>query len=301
MPFIANTKKSQKQLVLICFLIVPSILLILFVLLPLFKLFQLSFTNWNGISKALTYTGIDNYKTIITSSPDVWLSLRNNALYFFIHLLFIPVEIVIAFLLDMKIKGSKIFKNIIFMPYIINGVAIACMFSAIFAPDYATGALNMMLKQMGMGQLALNWLSDPKIVNFTLVFVSLWRYAGFHMVLFLAGMQSIPGELFEAAKIDGAGSLRQLTKIVLPSIRTVTEIVLFLNVRGALQVFDIPFIMTSGGPGHASSTFSVYTIETAFKYNSVGKAAAMAVLLFFLIILISKLQDAIMGGSDDKK
>jgi raffinose/stachyose/melibiose transport system permease protein len=291
---ILSTKNTQKNLVLFIFLFIPTILLILFVIFPLLKLFQLGFTSWNGVSKDITYVGIDNYKVIFTSSPDVWLSLRNNAIYFFTHLFFIPVELFIAYILDSKIKGSETFKKIIFMPYIINGVAVSYMFSAIFAPDYASGALNMFLKQVGLEKLALDWLSDPKYVNFTLVFVSLWRFSGFHIVLFLAGMQSIPVELYEAAEVDGANIFQKFMKITIPSITTVIEIVLFLNVRGALQVFDIPFVMSSGGPGHASSTFSVYTIETAFKYNSLGKAAAMAVVLFFLIIFITQLQKLIM-------
>jgi raffinose/stachyose/melibiose transport system permease protein len=292
-PFNASFK-VQKRMILFCFLIIPSILLILFVIVPVLKLFQLGFTNWNGLSKEMSFVGLDNYKDIFTSSPDVWLSLKNNSIYFFIHLFFIPVEMFIAFILDSKIKGSSLFKNIIFMPYIINGVAVAYMFSAIFAPDYASGALNMIIKQINIKNNSIDWLSDPNLVNFTLVFVSLWRFSGFHIILFLAGMQSIPGELYESAKVDGANSFQQFFKIVLPSIKTVIEIVLFLNVRGALQVFDIPFVMTSGGPGHASSTFSVYTIETAFKFNNIGKAASMAVILFFLIIIISKIQTSIM-------
>ncbi len=298
MYLISKRKRSQRNIVLVGFLVVPTLLLLLFVALPLVQLFQLSLTSWNGISDERTFIGFENYGEVISSSPDVWLSLGNNSLYFFIHLLFIPVEIFIAFILDRKMKGSKFFKSIVFMPYMINGVAISYMFSAIFAPDYAFGALNMMLASLGLGGLALDWLSDTGIVNLTLVFVSLWRFSGFHIVLFLAGMQSIPLELYDAARVDGASLMQQLTRIVLPGIKTVVEIVLFLNVRGALQVFDIPFVMTSGGPGHASSTFSFYTIETAFKFNNVGKAASMAVLLFFLIIIVSKTQDLIMGKKE---
>ena len=298
MKSILITQKNQKNVTLFVFLIIPSILLILFVVFPLLKLFQLGFTNWDGLSKELMYVGLNNYKEIFTSSPDVWLSLRNNALYFFIHLFFIPIELFIAYILDSKLKCIEFFKKIIFMPYIINGVAVSYMFAAIFAPDYAAGALNMILNQLHLEKYALDWLSDPRIVNFTLVFVSLWRFSGMHVVLFLAGMQSIPNELYEASRIDGANMFQQFFRITLPSIVTVIEIVLFLNVQGALQVFDIPFVMTSGGPGHASSTFSVYTIETAFKYNNIGKAASMAVVLFFLIIIISKLQNLILKDKE---
>ena len=289
---ISSLKKEQYK-ILTVFLFIPTILLILFVIIPLFKLFEFSFTDWNGITKSYNYIGFSNFIQIFTKLPNVWLSLKNNAFYFFVHLLFIPIEIIIAYILDKKIRGIGFLKKSILLPYIINGVAVSYMFTNIFAPIYVNGALSMMLNSMHLESLIQNWLSDPKIVNYCLIFVSLWRYSGFHIILFLAGLQSIPQELYESAYIDGARESQILTFIVLPSIITVIEIVLFLNVRGALQVFDIPFIMTKGGPGHASSTFTFYTIEMAFKFNNFGIAASMAVILFILIILISKIQNII--------
>jgi len=286
--------KKQQYTVLIAFLFVPTILLLLFVIFPLVKLFEYSFSDWNGITKIYNYIGFDNFIKVFEGMPDVWLSLRNNALYFFVHLFFIPVEIIVAYMLDKKIKGAGIFKKMILLPFIINGVAVSYMFSAFFAPGFVNGALTMILKSAGLDFLVRNWLSDKEVVNYSLVFVSLWRYSGFHVILFLAGLQSIPGELYESARMDGANEFRIIYHIVLPNIITVIELVLFLNVRGALQVFDIPFVMTNGGPGHASSTFTFYTIETAFKFNNIGTAAAMAVVLFLLIIIVSKIQDSLI-------
>lgn len=271
---------------------VPMILLASFVIYPTLKLLQLSFTDWNGITKDLNYIGIGNYVRIFMDSEEVWLSLKNNGIYFFMHLLAIPIEIFVAFLLDSKIKGSKFFKGIVFMPYIINGVAVSYMFAMLYSSE--GGAINEALRIFDLP--AVKWLSDKAIVNYSLGFVSLWRFSGMHVVLFLAAIQSVPGDLIEAAKIDGANLFQQYTKIILPSITLVVEIVLFLNVRGALQVFDIPFIMTGGGPGHASSTFTLYTIETAFKFNSFGRASAMAIVLMLLIIIISKIQKKLLGG-----
>jgi multiple sugar transport system permease protein len=203
-------------------------------------------------------------------------------------------------MLDKKIRGSGLFKKFILFPYIINGVAVSYMFTAFFAPWFVNGALTMMLKAAGLDSWVRNWLSDEGTVNYCLVFVSVWRFSGFHIILFLAGLQSIPRELYESAYMDGANELQVLFYIVMPSILTVMEIILFLNVRGALQVFDIPFVMTNGGPGHASSTFTFYTIETAFKYNNFGIASAMAVILFIIIIVISRIQNTFFKAGTRK-
>lgn len=264
----------------------------MFVVYPTLKLLQLSFTDWNGIARELDYIGFDNYMNIITDSTDVWLSLKNNGVYFLMHLLAIPVEIFVAFLLDSKIRASKFFKSMVFLPYIINGVAVSYMFAMLFSSE--GGAINEFLALFEIAPV--RWLSDQNIVNYSLGSVSLWRFSGMHVILFLAAIQSVSEDLIEAARIDGANLFKQYTKIILPSIHLVVEMVLFLNVRGALQVFDIPFVMTNGGPGHASSTFTLYTIETAFKFNSFGRASAMAILLMLMIILISQIQKKIFGG-----
>lgn len=284
-----TTLGRQKTVLLVSFLFIPTILLMLFVVFPLIRLAQFSFTDWNG-NKTFNWIGLDNFIDIFTKLPEVWISLQNNALYFFIHLLMIPVEIYIAYLLSRSVRGTGFIKKFILLPYIINGVAVSYMFSTFFAPTYANGALNTMMEAAGLKFLIQDWLGDPAIVNLSLVFVSVWRFSGFHILLFFAGIQSIPGELIEAAKIDGAGEFTIFTAIVVPGITLVIEIVLFLNVKGALQVFDIPFVMTYGGPGHASSTFTLYTIQMAFRYNRFGTASAMAVILFCLIIIIALTQ-----------
>ncbi|HEX3043428.1 MAG TPA: sugar ABC transporter permease [Bacillota bacterium] len=288
-----NLIKYQKQLLLFSFLAIPVTLLLLFVVYPFLRLLQLSFTNWDGLSTTFSYIGFDNYIKLLWNSPEVWVSLKNNWTYFWVHAIFIPIELIIAVILDSKLRATRFFKTVAFLPYIINGVAIAYVFSFFYSPE--GGALNMTLQQLGLGSWIHRWLSDMKIVNYSLVTVSLWRYCGFHIILFLAGLNSIPGELFEAATVDGANSVQRLWRITIPSIKPVLEIILFLNVRGALQVFDIPFLITRGGPGYASSTFTLYTLDTAFKYNSFGLAAAMGVNLLFLIVLLSSVQKKLVN------
>ncbi|GKX30862.1 ABC transporter permease [Vallitalea longa] len=285
-----DNRNRQKNIIIVSFLIIPTILLALFVIYPLFKLFYLSFTDWDGMSKTIGFVGTNNYIDVFKDN-DVWVSLRNNGIYFVIHLMFIPIEMFIAFLLDDKVRFSKTFKGIVFLPYIINGVAVAYMFSFLYSSQ--GGVLNEILALFGANPV--KWISSEETVNFSLSAVSIWRFCGIHIILFLAGIQSISKEMLEAARVDGASSFKVFSKIVIPNIRTVIEIILFLNVRGALMIFDIPFVMTSGGPGTSSTTFTLYTIQQAFKYSHFGKASAMAVVLLVMIVILSTIQKKIIS------
>ena len=193
-----------------------------------------------------------------------------------------PVELVLAVMLSSKFKGSGFVKAIIFLPFIINGVGISYSFSYFFSP--VEGGFNYILTKLGMEGLIHNWLSDPKIVNYVLASVSIWRYMGFHIVRFMAGLSSVPKDMMEAAVVDGANAWQRLRYIQLPAIRTVIDFMLFDVINGSLQMFDIPYIMTAGGPNGASNTFSIYTIDTAFKYNNFGMASSMAVIMIFMIV-----------------
>ena len=274
-------------------LCVPVVLLVAFVVFPAADLFRMSFTNWDGFSPSSSFIGFENYISMF-HNQDLWLSLRNNAVYFFVHLLMIFVELAFAVLLTSKLRAAKFYKTMVFMPYIINGVAISYAFSYFFSP--VNGAFNAILMTAHLEGLIRNWLSDESIVNFVLSFVSLWRFSGYHVILFMAALQSIPQDILEAAKVDGANTWQIFKYIQIPSIMLMVDFVLFDNIRGALQVFDIPFVMTAGGPGYASSTFTLYTIKTAFTYSNFGLASTMAVTIMLLIVLIYVIQNKIIHG-----
>jgi len=274
-------------------LIVPVLLLILFVIYPMVDLLRMSFTDWDGVSLEQNYIGIQNYIDMVLRSPDLWLSLRNNMVYFFTHLLFMPIELALAVMLNSKFTGSKFFKSVTFMPYILNGVAIAYAFAYFLSP--INGGLDAVLSLLGMESLIHNWLSDTSIVNQVLAFVSLWKFSGYHIILFIAALQSIPSSLLEAATVDGASAFQKFKNIQVPSIRMVIDFILFTNVVGSLQTFDIPFVMTSGGPGYSSYTFTLYTINTAFKYKNFGLAATMAVTMIVLVLIIYGIQSLIIN------
>lgn len=284
--------KKRKQFICIS-LVIPVALLVAFVVFPAIDLFRMSFTNWDGLSPSSDFIWFDNYVKMF-QNKDLWLSLRNNAVYFFIHLLMILVELAFAVLLTSKLRAAKFYKTMVFLPYIINGVAIAYAFSYFFSP--INGAFDAILSGLHLEGLIRSWLSDEKVVNFVLAFVSLWRFSGYHIILFMAALQSIPQDLMEAAEVDGANTWHIFRYIQIPAIMLMVDFVLFDNIRGALQVFDIPFVMTAGGPGYASSTFTLYTIETAFTYSNFGLASTMAVAMMIMIILIYVIQNKIIHG-----
>lgn len=286
-----NSLERQRKKFIVCSLLIPMSLLICFVVFPAFDLIRMSFTDWDGYSKSYNIIGLDNYKSMLMNK-DLWQSLKNNAVYFFGHLLFIPVELLFAVLLTSKLRGAKFYKTMVFMPYIINGVAISYAFSYFFSP--INGAFNELLTAVHLENLIRNWLSDPKIVNFVLTFVSLWRFSGYHIILFMAALQSVPQDVQEAARVDGADAWQMFRYIQVPAIMLMVDFVLFDNIRGALQVFDIPYVMTSGGPGYASSTFTLYTIDTAFKYSNFGLASTMAVAIMGMIVVIYLVQNQLL-------
>lgn len=284
-------KKRQRFIVIS--LLVPVLLLIGFVVFPAADLFRMSFTNWDGYSQNSRFIGISNYISMF-QNKDLWMSLKNNAVYFIIHLCMIAVELAFAVLLTSKLRGAKFYKTMVFMPYIINGVAIAYAFSYFFSP--VNGAFDAILDALHLEALSRNWLSDAKIVNYVLSFVSVWRFSGYHVVLFMAALQSIPRDIEEAARVDGANAWHLFKYIQVPAIMLMVDFVLFDNIRGALQVFDIPFVMTAGGPGYASSTFTLYTIKTAFTFSNFGLASAMAVAIMVMIIIIYIVQNKMIHG-----
>lgn len=288
-----NSLAKKRRRFIFLSLVIPMALLVAFVVVPGIDLFRMSFTNWDGYSPSSSFIGLENYKSMF-QNKDLWMSLKNNAVYFVVHLCMIPVELAFAVLLTSKLRAAKFYKTMVFMPYIINGVAIAYAFSYFFSP--INGAFDAILDVLHLGFLSRSWLSDIKIVNYVLSSVSLWRFSGYHVILFMAALQSLPQDVQEAARVDGANSWQMFKYIQIPAIMLMVDFVLFDNIRGALQVFDIPFVMTGGGPGYASSTFTLYTISTAFTYSNFGLASTMAVAIMVMIVVIYVVQNKIIHG-----
>lgn len=284
--------RKQKILIIFTFSFIPLLLLGVFSYYPALSLFHISFTKWNGLDPVKTWVGLDNYRQVF-SDPQIFGVFRHNLAYLIGSILQNIIALLLAIVLNGKLRGRNLFRVIIFLPFIMNNVATAYMFSFVY--DFQDGSLNTLLRAVGLEALASRWLGDVNLVNYSLAAVSVWKYTGFTMVIYLGALQSIPSELYEAARIDGANAPQLLRYITLPGIIKIIELNLFLTVSGALEVFELPFIMTGGGPGDASSTFVTKTVDTAFVFDNYGLASAMGVVLLILTVIVLGAQRLVLG------
>jgi ABC-type sugar transport system permease subunit len=266
------------------FLLVPLALLALFTYVPVGTMLYYSLTDWDGLRRNADFVGLENYVEIFTR-PELFEVFLVSLYYFGASFVQIALALYFATVLSFKVRFANLFKGILFFPYLVNGVAIGFVFLYFFRPD---GVLDTVLALLGGEGLTRQWLGDPAAVNYSLAGVSVWRYMGLNFVLFLGAIQSIPGERYEAAELDGANRWQQFRYIILPGIRPVLGLMFILAVSGALSVFEIPYIMTGGANG--SETFVIQTINTRFKFNDFGLASAMAVVLLGIVLLVTWVQ-----------
>jgi multiple sugar transport system permease protein len=288
-----NNQKLKKIAVAVTFLAVPMILLMLFTYVPFIDMVRYSFYKWNGTSPTMKFIGLKNYIQIFTRSE--YLMVFKTSIYYFVgSIVQIIVALYFAVVLTAKIRGASFFKGVIFFPYLINGVAIGFIFMYFFRQ---AGTLDTILMALGVPQSKIPlWLGNPRIINYSLTSVSVWRYLGQNMVMFAGAIQSINGDLYEAAAIDGANRWQQFKYITFPGIKLIISLNLILAVKGAISVFEIPKIMTDGANG--SSTFVLKTLDTAFTIHKVGLASAMGVVLLVFIMIVTFIQKRFFEGDE---
>ncbi|MFF9815029.1 carbohydrate ABC transporter permease [Streptomyces sp. NPDC014006] len=265
------------------FLLVPLALLVTFTYVPVGNMIYYSFTDWDGVSPDRSFVGAENYTELFTR-PELFRVFAVSLYYLAASVVQIAIALYFATVLSFDLRFRNLFKGILFFPYLINGVAIGFVFLYFFQDG---GTLDSVLSWFGAhGDHA--WLSSPESANTSLAGVSVWRYTGLNFVLFLGAIQSIPGELYEAAQLDGASRWQQFRHIIAPSIRPVLSLSVILAISGSLSVFEIPYIMTTGATG--TSTFVIQTVKFAFQFNKTGLASACAVVLLAIILLVTWIQ-----------
>lgn len=284
------TYKRQKVLTSILFLLAPMVLLVVFTYLPAINMFFYSFTQWDGFGPIDKFIGLQNYIDIFTK-PEYFSVFWVSFYYFVGAIVQLALALYFATLLSFNTRFKNFFKGVLFFPYLINGVAIGFTFLYFFQPD---GMLDTVLKMVGVSAENMPlWLGDRSLINISLAAVSIWRYMGFNFVMFLGAIQSIPSEIYEASELDGASRWQQFLYIILPSIKPITALSAILAIRGALSVFEIPFVMTRGLNG--STTFVIQTVNMAFNFGKVGLASAMAIVLLVLIVIVTWIQNALLN------
>ena len=256
----------------------------IFIIIPIFCSFALSFTDWDLLNE-IKYVGLSNYKALLTE-PIFKQILLNTLVYAFSVTFFaVIIPLIIASIIYAKIKGAELFKTIYFIPFITPAVVIAIVWSWIFDPNF--GGINTLLK------MHLEWLFDTKLAMPVIIFVSVWKLIGYNVVLFLTGFTTIPKNLYESAKIDGASGKEIFFKITLPLLKPTTYFVTLVTAISSFQVFDLIYVMTAGGPKDSTNVIVYSIYKYAFDYFDIGKACALAYILFVVIFVLAILQNKV--------
>lgn len=270
------------------FLLPALTLYLVFVIYPIFYTAFLSFTSWDGIAVTKEMVGFKNF-TYLFGKSDFLLALKNSLKVTSLSMIFqVSIGLSIAYLLfRTKSVTFKFYRAIYFLPVVIASTAIGTMFKIFMNNDI--GVFNAIVSLLGLGAYTRPWLSDPGSVIYTVIFVQIWQHIGTYVIIYLAAMQSIDSEIYESALIDGANSVRQFTQITLPLIKPTILVTLVLCFTGSMKSFDIPFVMTAGGPGYASSYLANYMYKAVFGSSKFGRGSAVALVILMISLTFTLL------------
>lgn len=266
----------------------PAVLMLaVFLLYPLLSSFQLSLLDWNGLGEQGRFIGLGNWLHLLHDSL-FWRALGNNAwLALFSIVIQLPLALALAVLLDKAGERSRWLKIIYFLPLLMSSVALGVLAKNLYDPNF--GPINLLLQQLHLDGLAHDWLGDPAYALGAVIAVVCWQNVPFYMVLFLAGMASFPEDLTEAATLDGASEWTIFWRIKLPHLRGTVRTAVLLAIIGSLRYFDLVFVMTGGGPEHASELMATYMYRTVFSGFQLGYGSTIASAMFLVVTLIAAL------------
>lgn len=289
-------RRFRDSLLIALFLLPALILFLLFVVYPIFRSIYFSMFDWNGLGPAVDFVGLENFKTILTDK--VFTKALWNVLLIIVFSLGLqlPLALALAVLVGRDLPGRSIFRTIFFLPYVLSEVNVAIMWMLLFNPDPDRGFLNAIAGTFGVKPIA--WLGNTDIVLLAVFIALTWKYFGFHMLLYLAGLQNIPLELDEAARIDGANAFQSFFSITLPLLGSTIKTSVHLSVLGSIQQFILVWIMTKGGPVNASETLATYMYRFGFVRFELGYGSAVAIYMFLICLIFSLLYQRLTRQPD---
>ena len=285
LPARARQKPGRRRhwVTIVLFVLPALVLFLLLVVAPILVAVYASGFKWNGFGGLPTdFVGLDNFTRLFASdifATDLWHLVVLVVLCLAVQL---PLALGIAMLLNQRIRGRALYRLVFFAPYVLSEVITGVLFALILSPE--SGLANKALALVGLESA---WLSDPSTVLLSLFLVLTWKYFGFHMMIYLAGRQNIPEELLEAAKIDGASGWKVFRYVTLPLLGPTIRISVFVSVIYTIQLFDLVWILTEGGPAHASETMAITMFEFGFARSQVGYASAISVVMFGLSLIFA--------------
>lgn len=297
-PKRTKMSKLEKRNTLIAYsFLAPNFLgFILFTMIPVLFSIVLSFLNWGGGSN-ITWAGLDNFRFIFKdfsfTRSNLGIALKNTVFY---TLATVPLTIAfalgLALVLNKAVKGANVFRSIFFFPYVASLVAICVCWNFLLMK---TGPVNQMLSAIGI-HIGKSWTSSRDLAIWAIIIVSVWRNAGYYMVMYIAGLQGVPGELYEAAKIDGANAWQSFWKVTMPMLTPTTFFVSIMMVISCFKIYDVVAIMTQGGPGRATKMLVTYIFELSFGGEGIatsaqyGVASAVSMVLLVVVLLVTLVQ-----------
>ncbi|WP_089172648.1 carbohydrate ABC transporter permease [Bacillus subtilis] len=280
---------NQNKIIPYLFL-VPALVFLLFVYIPIFENVFLSLFQWSSFSPEKTFIGLKNYVELF-HDPVFYQALTNNVLYAVISIVCqVFGGLILAAVLEDKLvrKWSPFFRSVFFLPVVISMTVIALLFDFIYNPE--TGLLNQLLQAIGLDQLTRAWLGDDSTAMLSVIFVSQWQSVGYIAMLYIVSIQKIPDELYEAARLDGAGKIQQFFHITVPQTKEMSFVAVVMTLTGAFTVFNEPYILTGGGPGNASEVLSTFLYKSAFTKDMMGYASAIATVVLIITLALSLMQ-----------
>lgn len=274
-------KKSHQNIETVLFTIPAIILVTIMIYIPFVMSGFYSFTEWNGISKAPKYIGLENFKTIFTGNKDFLEALAFTGKFTVLFMILTNIiALALAVVLVKKLKTANTLRGLFFIPYIMSMTIVGFIWKFIFSQGFAR-----LFEMTGWEWLNLSWLGSANLAFYSIVFVGVWQSLGFYIVLYIAGLQAVPTDVLEAARVDGATNTKRFFKVILPLLGPSITICLFMSLTNALKVFDIILALTKGGPGGSTYSVTLEIYKQAFQNNNYGLGAAES-LLFFIVILV---------------
>jgi multiple sugar transport system permease protein/raffinose/stachyose/melibiose transport system permease protein len=266
----------------------------LFVFFPIIYIIRSSLFRWDGINAAI-FIGLKNYISILKTDTSFRIALRNSVYWMILTIaLQCLLGFILAYILNTKMRGRIIFRTIFYMPAIISPVVVAIVFMHIYNPF--GGLLSSIGNATGLRFLTEGYISDPTIAIFSVIAVNIWQWSGFAMLMYLAGLQGIPEEIIDASLIDGFNTGQRIRYITLPLLSHVTKTLVLLTVIGTWQTFALPWVLTEGGPDHATEMLPTYIFKQGFQLEQMGYASALSVILLIICLTLSILQVRFLGS-----
>lgn len=267
--------------------LIPAVVLYAwFLLYPMLDSIRLSFFEWSGFrTEQQTWVGLDNYVRLFTQDAVFWTALSNSIIWVLLSLL-VPtiIALLLALGLNREIIGRNAMRAIFYIPAVFASITVAAMWRWIYNPTI--GFVNQLLEAIGLGEWTQSWLGDPQFALGSIFVANIWQAVGFSMVLFLAGLQTVPGELVEAAKLDGAGAWQRFRAVTVPALRPTTVVVVILTIINSLKVFDLVVGMTGGGPAQSTQVLALWSYTQSFTNHQFGMGGAVATVLLIVTLAI---------------